>query len=502
MSIHHSLWKATSQATVLPVLDADTSTDILIIGGGITGITTAWLLHRAGKQVTLIEGETLGAGVTSCTSGHLTTAFDPHFSTLADKYSLEVARKIHQGLAKAIDFIEQTIGQESIDAQFERVNGYLYAETSRQQKQLEKEYATLSKMDVEVALTDDLPLPFAVKEGIIFPNQARFHVLNYLYTLAHKLSSQGVSMYQHTKAQQVKENETGVTVTLANGHTIEAGKVVLATHAPLGINAVQTAIAPYRSYVVAAKVKKLPANGLFWDLNDPYRYIRQAQYNDEPILIVGGFDHKTGQHDNTKDAYIALQDYVRSRFGLDKLLFSWSAQVFEPADKLPFIGKSPFQEHTYMATGYSGDGLTWGTTAAHIISDLITSGGNHLIDVVAPGRLHVLAGAKEFIKENTNVAYRFIKDRLAINKEDVKNIQAGEGKLIRYDDQQLAVYRDEQGTYHAMSPVCSHLKCIVRWNSAEKTWDCPCHGGRYNCTGEILEGPPMHNLNPVDISIT
>ncbi len=501
MTTHTSYWKAETHPPALEPVSRSMETDILVIGGGITGVTTAYLLQQAGREVMLIEGKTLGAGVTSSTSGHLTPAFDSHYYQLIQDFDLNTARQIYQAMTAAIDTIEHITQQELLDCNFKRIPGYLYAEIENQLEELEKEFTASLDVGMNAQWADQLPLPFRTQKGIIYHHHAQFHVLRYLYGLAQKLVEKGARLYVQTRAVQVSEEEDKVRVSLENGHTLTARQVVMATHAPLGLNPIQTEVAPYRSYVMAAKVKKLPEEGLYWDLYDPYHYTRRAQYKGQDVLIVGGCDHKTGQKTDTKQSYAALQQYINSRFGLEEVLFSWSGQVFEPVDGLPFIGKSPFQKNTYIATGYSGDGLTWGTAAAHILTDLITAHDNPLVDIVSPNRMNVMASAKDFVKENINVAYHFVKDRLSVDADTLKDIAAGEGKIIRHQGKQMAVYCDEHGHYHALDPVCSHMKCIVQWNSAEKTWDCPCHGGRFSWTGENLDAPPLHRLKPIDLKV-
>ncbi len=462
-------------------------------------MTTAYLLHKAGKKVMLIESQTLGAGVTSCTSGHLTAAFDMHYHQIVQDFDLPAARQVSQAMVGAINFVEQTCQTEAIECDFKRVNGYLYAELENQIDTLDKEHTASLDVGMDARLTDEVPLPFSIQRSIFYPHHAQFHSLKYIYALARRLMDEGVLLYDHTKAVKISEESDMVRVTLENGHKIGAHQVILATHSPIGLSPVHTEVAPYSSYVIAAKVKSWPGEGLFWDLYDPYHYIRQAPYQGEHILIVGGCDHKTGQQTGTRQAYEDLRQYTQDRFGIEEVLFSWSGQVFESADGLPFIGKSPLQKNVYIATGYSGDGLTWGTAAARLLTDLLTQQPNPLADVVSPARLKVGAAAKDFIKENVNVAYHFIKDRISVDARQLEDIVPGEGKIIRQGTQQVAVYRDEQGNYHGLDPVCPHMKCIVRWNTAEKSWDCPCHGGRFNCLGKMLSAPPMHDLKAVEI---
>ncbi|NJO01385.1 MAG: FAD-dependent oxidoreductase [Bacteroidia bacterium] len=232
---------------------------------------------------------------------------------------------------------------------------------------------------------------------------------------------------------------------------------------------------------------------MFWDTYEPYHYIRNASYQGEEILIVGGYDHKTGDDDETA-SYQQLEHYIKTHFTIKEIIFRWSAMFFEPADGLPYIGKSPFKAHTYIATGYSGDGLLFSQVAARVLADQIQGIENPYSKLYSPSRINISASWKDFMKENLSVAKHLIVDRFKNEAEYPEEIRKGEGKIMRLEGKLTAVYRDETGHFHRLSPVCAHMKCIVSWNNAEKTWDCPCHGARYSPMGEVLEGPATQGL--------
>lgn len=275
----------------------------------------------------------------------------------------------------------------------------------------------------------------------------------------------------------------------------------MATHLPLFFNVLQTVAAPYLSYMMAARIKspEYPV-GLFWDTAEPYHYTRYYRHNNQSYVVVGGEDHKTGHVTNTEERYENLEKYIRERFDIEEVEYKWSAQYYEPADGLPYIGKSPFSNDMYVATGFSGDGLVYGTIAGIIISDMIGEKENAWLKAYNSTRFTPAASAADFIKENADVAKQFVKDRLISDPVDVSEVQVGEGKIVKINGEKMAVSRDENYELHAVSPVCTHMKCFVHWNKSEKSWDCPCHGSRFSMEGEVIYGPAVKDLAKKEIT--
>jgi Rieske Fe-S protein len=327
------------------------------------------------------------------------------------------------------------------------------------------------------------------------PDQAEFDPLAYVHGLARGLQREGVVIHEETR---VVETDTGERARLstAAGPTITARRLVMATHTPPGFHPLQTELPPYRSYVLGFHLPdgRYP-EGLFFDTAKPYHYVRTADVGDERVLVVGGADHKTGGEAGADDGpYREVLEWAQSRFPGATPRYRWSAQVFEPVDGLPYIGPSPFQEGAFLATGYSGDGLLWGTAAGRILADLVQDVESPYAEVFRPSRIKPLAGGAAFLKENLDVAVRWVKDRGASDVESADDLKPGQGGLLFRAGEHLAVYRDDAGALHELSPVCPHLKCIVRWNGADRTWDCPCHGSRFAATGEFMAGPATVGL--------
>ncbi len=487
-----SYWQKTATNEYFPQLTEDHQTDVLVVGGGITGLMTAWNLWREGKEVTLVEAKTLGSGVTGYTTAHLTTAVDARYHRLTKDFDKETAALVAEAARLAIELVGECDKQHQLDANFERCQAYLYAMLTDHILEMEKEYSAAQEAGLKVHLEDKTEgLPYPTAGALVFEDNARFHPLKFIQALAPILQSKGVKIYEKTRVSNMEEDEKRAHVTLANGKTIRANHVVLATHNPLFMHPVQTRVAPYRSYAIAARTQANLPDHLWYDMFDPYKYIRKAE---DDVVIIGGEDHKTGQASSEKDEIRALEIWAKNHLGATEVLARWSAQVYEPTDGLPFIGKAPGYKHTYYATGFSGDGTLWGSLSGLLISDLIMGKKNKFAKVFSPSRLNISAEAGTFIKENINVAKEFIVDRFQSDTSDVQKVDKGQGAIVRQGLQQYAVYRDEDNKLTVCSPTCPHMGCVVQWNKFEKTWDCPCHGGRFSPTGEVLEGPPASNL--------
>ena len=490
----NSLWHKTATAPSYPALTGTTPVDVIVVGAGITGLTAAVLLAREGHHVAILEARRIGSGVTSKTTAHITSILDTRYHTIHSDFGEEGARQAASSLQSAIDQIGALVREYNIDCDFRRVPGFLYTEKQDDVEMLRQEYEVMHELGLPASLVTQLDLPFSVRLGIRVDDQAQFHPLRYLYALAQIATNLGCSIFENSKVTKIEDNENGVRIETENS-SVSASAVFMATHIPPGLNVVDTQVAPYRSYVVACKTADQYPLGLFWDTEEPYHYTRVYEQDGERWLIIGGKDHKTGQNENTDASFLELEDYARQHFAVTSVMNRWSAQVYEPVDGLAYIGKSPGAHHYYEATGYSGNGMTYANIAARLVTDLILGRENPYVGLYSPSRIKPVASAADYVRENVNVATRFVADRLKNDADTLAEIQPGEGRVVRLNNQQVAVYRDDAGIVHTLSPVCPHMKCIVGWNKAEHTWDCPCHGGRFTATGDWIEGPPLHNLD-------
>jgi Rieske Fe-S protein len=347
------------------------------------------------------------------------------------------------------------------------------------------------------ATSSDVPLPLPIQAGIRVDDQAEFHPLEYTHSLASKIPGDGSHVFERTRVHNVDEGEP-CRLHVAKGPSLEAKKVVIATHCPLNQLVLQTKVAQYRSYVVSGRVAKAP-RGLFWDTNDPYHYVRSYRRSGTTELIVGGEDHKTGIDGSGDAPFDRLLAYA-ARLGLENPRFHWSSQVVEPLDGLPFIGKNAGAEHVFVATGFSGNGLTLGTLAAMILRDACIGASNPYAEFYDPGRLKPFAKLASFLSENVDFPLHLVSDALkAPTARSLDEVKKGDGRIVRVNGRRVAAYRDEDGRLHTVSPICTHLGCHVAFNTTEKSWDCPCHGSRFAVDGSVLDGPARDPLERIKL---
>jgi len=493
---HGALWILQPPRARFPRLGRDLTVDVAIVGGGITGLTAAWLLKRAGKSVAVLELGEIGSGATGRTSGHLTALTDRPLSRIAEDFGEAGARQVvHDGL-EAIDQIE-SICRSGIDARFERVPGFRYCETEEGLPALRQEADLAARLGLQAGLTNQVPLPFPVHGAIRIDGQAQFHPLLYLEGLVEQVAGDSGHVFEHTKVEEIEEVHP--CRVRAGSNVVLAGTVIEATHTPLNRSlGIQSRVSPYMTYVLALKIKGEVPSGLFWDTSEPYHYLRRAPLDPGHCLIVGGGDHKSGQEHDPVRHLEALLEYAGRRFPVESTEWSCSHQVFESADGLPFVGRKPGHERVLVAGGYSGTGLTFGTLCAKLLSELALGRERPSAPLYSPSRIKPLAAAKEFLRENLNVAWHLVADRLKSHAEEGRDpLKPCQGRVMHIDGRNVAVYLDETSRLHVLSPVCPHAGGIVAWNDLEKTWDCPCHGGRFTPLGKVLASPPTQDLEVI-----
>nr|WP_317173990.1 FAD-dependent oxidoreductase [Mucilaginibacter glaciei] len=355
-------------------------------------------------------------------------------------------------------------------------------------------------MGVAVNYTTKVPTPLSIEAALEFEGQAQFHPIKYAFALAKAFTDAGGIILEHTNIERT-EKEGDIHIGISGELKIKARKVIYATHIPPGINSYSLRCAPYRSYVLGVKLKtETYPDALIYDMQEPYHYFRTHEIDGEKLLIAGGNDHKTG-HDDPEKAFADLEKYVRKNYDVSSVKYQWSSQYYVPVDGFPYIGQMPEASNgIYCATGYNGNGMMLGSIAGKILSDLVQGKASKYEKVFSPSRLKPVAGFTAFVQENADVAYHFVTDRFGIYKTDsLKRMQAGTGKLLEIDGKKIAAYRDDHGEIFALSPVCTHAGCIVNWNGEEKSWDCPCHGARYDIYGKVLTGPATLSLAKIEI---
>lgn len=496
------VWPASVEMPAGSPLREHIEADVCIVGAGIAGLSTAYLLAREGRSVAVLEDGRLGGGMTERTTAHLSCAIDDRYTEIERLHGEEGARLAAESHAAAIDRIEQTAAEEGIECDFTRLDGYLFVPPGENEGILDEELQAARRAGLAgVELVERAPIAYDTGKCLRFPRQGQFHPLKYLAGLARAIIRLGGRVYAGTHAATL-EGGLAARVETADGFAVEAGALVIATNTPISdMVAIHTKQAPYTTYVIAARVPKgavIPA--LYWDTADPYHYVRLQSLVDHDLLIVGGEDHKSGQADDQAGRQARLEAWARERFpAMGEVLYRWSGQVMEPADGVAFIGRDPLgPKNVYIATGDSGMGMTHGTIAGMLITDLILGRANPWAELYDPSRTS-LGSLGRYMKENVNVSMQYLKGFAGGGDvAGVEEIQRDQGAVIRRGLKKIAVYRDAQGVLSQRSALCTHLGCIVRWNSLEKTWDCPCHGSRYDRYGQVINGPANRNLGTVE----
>jgi glycine/D-amino acid oxidase-like deaminating enzyme/nitrite reductase/ring-hydroxylating ferredoxin subunit len=498
-----SPWMVSADVPELPVLSRDAEADVCIVGAGIAGLTTAYLLTREGRSVVVIDDGPVAGGETGRTTAHLATIPDELFVALETLHGADGARLAHESHGTAVDLIEAIVTGEGIECDFERVEAYLFLAPGQDEADLAEELAAARRAGVFVEEVEAAPVPgLAVGKALRFPRQAQFHPLRYMTGLTRAIQAAGGRLFTGARAQQF-EGGARPRVTTESGFTVTAGAVVVATNTPVN-ERVLPHLKQYahRTYVVGFRVPPgTVPRALFWDTGEPYHYVRVASTGDPQaeLLIAGGEDHRTGQADDVEQRYDRLEAWTRERFpSAGERVFAWSGQVEEPADGLAFIGPSmDGAENVYIATGDSGNGMTHGTIAGRLLTDLILGRANPWSGLYDPGRVRLRALA-EYVKGGVQSTAPYTRWVTGGEVSTVDEIAAGEGAILRRGVRLLAVYRDPSGALVERSAVCPHLGCIVAWNGGEKSWDCPCHGSRFAADGHVLNGPAVSDLPPAE----
>ena len=503
-----SVWMATD-VPELPTLTHDIRTNVCIVGAGIAGMTTAYLLARAGRAVVVIDDGPIGGGETGRTTAHITAALDDFYTEIEKLHGEEGARIAAESHTAAINRVEAIASLEDIDCDFERVDGYLFLGGDHDRKFLEDELQAAHRAGLaDVEIVERVPVDsFDSGPALCYPRQGQFHPLKYLNGLARAILRDGGQLFSGAHAESIEDGEPAK-VTTSDGLVITADSIVVATNTPVNDWVIlHTKQSAYRTYVIAARIpRESVPRGLYWDTLDPYHYVRLQEVDplvnpsrNEELLIVGGEDHKTGQADDADERFKRLEEWTRQRFPMiQNIDFRWSGQIMEPVDYMAFIGKNPgADQHIFIATGDSGNGITHGTVAGILLTDLILGKKNPWSKLYDPSRV-TLRATTEFLKENLNVAGQYSDWATSGDVSSYDEIPPGTGAVVRRGMSKIAVYRDEQGNFHERSAVCTHLYCIVDWNTAERTWDCPCHGSRFDPYGQVVNGPAITPLAEVE----
>jgi len=477
---------------------AGKSYDVIIAGGGITGVSTALLLQQAGLRCALLEANTLCFGTTGGTTAHLNTLLDTPYTTIAKNFGKENASLVAQAARNAIDTIKDNIARYNINCGFEPANAFLFSQNKKQTEELEEIRQASADAGISLSYINTIPVPIAFEKALEVKDQAKFHPVRYVHALAKAFEEAGGVIVEHCRVMAA-DNTEPLTIKTDAGE-LRTSWLLYTTHIPPGVNLLHLRCAPYRSYAMAVRLAgdNYP-EGLAYDMYDPYHYYRTQRIDGEPYLIVGGEDHKTAHTGNTEACFLKLESHIRSFFNVKEVAYRWSSQYFEPADGLPYLGHLPGAPGKILvATGFGGNGMTYSTVAARLLADCVLDKENPYAGLFDPNRIKPVAGFTNFIKENADVVKQFVSGWLTKEKiAGLADMAPGEGKLVKIEGHTVAIYKDDYHNLHTLNPVCTHLKCHVAWNDTEKSWDCPCHGARYDAEGHVLTGPADKGLEKI-----
>jgi glycine/D-amino acid oxidase-like deaminating enzyme/nitrite reductase/ring-hydroxylating ferredoxin subunit len=496
-----SYWIASAAGRGFPSLAGGISVDVAVVGAGITGLTAATLLKQAGKSVAVVESKEIARGTTGYTTAKVTAGHRLVYKDLLRKFGEDGARVYAESQQAALERVAALIREREIECDFRRGAHYVYAESDSDVSEVEDEVEAEQKLGLAASFVQETTLPFQVAGALRLDDQAEFHPRKYLLPLAEALPGDGSHLFERTRVLDVEEDSPCVVRT--DHGRLTAQDVIVATSLPILDRGLFFAKAhPYRSYALALPIPREQApEGMFINTGGSTRSMRTTPDGDRLLLIVNGNGHKTGEEPENEQRYRQLHEFARSRFGLDEVAYRWSTQDFYTLDQVPYIGRLRRRSrHLFVATGFNGWGMSGGTLAAMILTDLILGDDNPWAQLYDAKRLKLRGATSMFVKENAKVARHWLGDGLARgDAARVEDVAAGEGAIVRVNTERVAAYRDEHGVLHTLSPVCTHLACHVSWNRAEKTWDCPCHGSRFSAGGGVIQGPAVRDLRKLDL---
>ncbi len=492
----HSYWLATTRETNFPQLSEDISTDIAIIGGGMAGILCASLLSSEGLDVVILEAGRIAGGTTAHTTAKITSQHGLIYNKIKKQLGLDYAKQYADANETAIRIIKKMIEENGIDCDLSSQSAYIYTQQEKNIKQIEEEVKTASELGIPSYYKKKIPLPISIKAAVRFDGQAQFHPRKFLLSLGDKLHHKGVRIFEQSRAVDMEKGRHQYIIKTEEGKKVNAEKVILASHYPFyqKKGMYYSRLYTERAYIVAVKAKEKYPGGMYINAEDPARSFRGLEDKSGEMILVVGENHKTGQGKDLVKHYHNLISFARSVFTVEDIPFRWSAQDCMTLDGIPYVGNtSPDTPNLYIATGFEKWGMTNSMVSALILKDLIVKGENPWQEVYSPSRRNISGSAKNFIVENLDVAKHLIGGKIAKIPEDIK-LERGEGSVVEVNGKRVGAYRDNKDTLHLVNSTCTHMGCELNWNSAEASWDCPCHGSRFTYSGDIIEGPSVKPL--------
>lgn len=495
-----SLWSIRARPQDRGRLLGRKQSDVLVVGGGIVGLTTALFLRRGGSEVTVVEARRVGEGTTGYSSAKLTCLQRVMYSTIEGSKGADEARIYAQANRWGLERVRSLVEELGIDCSLERHPALTFTRDPGQVDRVQEEFEAASRAGLPVRRVEESDLPFPIEAGILLEDQSSFDPLAYCLGLARALEAQGVRIYEGSRVSEVQgldDDEGPLTVATGEGGEVECSQLVLACGLPfLDRGGFFARTHPSRSYCVAVSGAAPIPDTLSINVEEPTVSLRSiSRPGGEPLLLVTGSDHKVGQREDTEGAYIFLEEFARREFGATAVEARWSAQDHMPVDDLPLVGRMHHARGTWVATGFAKWGLTMGTAAARILADGISGIDNPWARTFDAARSQLKGGVGTALKEGLDDAKHFVGDRIRqTGAPPVAELAAGTGGICRHEGEAVAAFRSADGTLRMLSPTCTHLGCRVTWNPAEESWDCPCHGSRFAVDGSVLDGPAVQGL--------
>ncbi|MGP4082981.1 FAD-dependent oxidoreductase [Pseudalkalibacillus sp. R45] len=495
------IWRSGVELQAFDTLIEDQSVDVAILGAGITGITTAYLLSKSGQKVALIDAGSILNGTTGHTTAKITAQHDLIYDELIQHIGEVKAKQYYRSNTEALQFIQNTITENNIDCGFKSEDAYLYATEKTSHQKLQKEFEAYRKLGIDSDLVDEIPFDIPIESALVMKNQAQFHPLRYLLPLVEKIKSSGGMIFENTPAVDI-ETGTKPKVVTRNGFNITCNHVVIASHFPFfdGRGFYFARMHAEKSYVIAIKSNKPYPGGMYLSVDQPKRSLRDTTINGENYILVGGESHKTGHGINTFKHYENLQDWAETTLGIRESPFRWSTQDLITIDKIPYIGKiSSKYDNIFVASGYKKWGMTTSTIAAKLLTDLITKGLSPYEELYTPSRFYADPSLKNLVVQNADVAGHFVAGKVGLAHKKLNDMGNDEGAVVKVNGKRTGAYKDENGCLHLVDTTCTHMGCETEWNSGDRTWDCPCHGSRFSIDGTVVEGPAEKPLKQVSL---
>lgn len=497
-NITESYWIDSTSNTNYSKLDKDINVDMAIVGGGMVGITTAYQLQKQGLKIAILEGNRIAQGTTGKTTGKITSQHHLIYTKLIKQFGKDLALQYAKANEFAIGEIRKIADENNIDCDYSLQESFIYTQDETYVKEIEDEVESAKKLGIEASFVEQMPISFPIKAGIRFDNQAQFHSRKFLLPLAEIVHKNGGQIYEESRIVELDENKEGKYVlTSSSGHKVRANKVIIASHYPFynKLGLYYARVSQWRTYAIVIKAKEKFPGGMYINAEEPNRSLRSLSTDSGEYILVVGNNHRTGQGDDTNKHYGSLIDFASDLFTIEEIPYRWSTQDCKTVDGVPYIGNLTDETpNLYVATGFNKWGISNSIVSSILLTDLITKGSSPWEKIYNPSRNKILPAAKEFTKQTVNVAANLVGGKIEMAHKDT-DVEKGQGKIIKHDGKKVGAYRDEDGKLHLVNIICTHMGCNINWNPAERSWDCPCHGSRYDIYGNILDGPAVHPLS-------